>query len=117
MKNEGFRIVSGGTDNHLFVIDLTDKGLTGYDAVLILTSVGITANRNVIPFDKQSPMITSGIRIGTPAVTTQGMGEAEMYKIGELISSAIKNRKNNTKLKEISKRVKNLIKDFPVYTK
>jgi glycine hydroxymethyltransferase len=117
MKNEGFRIVSGGTDNHLFLIDLSDKGLTGFDAVRILTSVGITVNRNVIPFDKQPPLITSGIRIGTPAVTTQGMGEAEMYKIGELISSAIKNRKNNTKLKEISKRVKNLAGDFPVYTK
>jgi glycine hydroxymethyltransferase len=117
MKNEGFRIISGGTDNHLFLIDLTDKGLTGFDAVRILTSVGITVNRNVIPFDKQPPLITSGIRIGTPAVTTQGMGEAEMYKIGELISSAIKNRKNNTKLKEISKRVKNLAGDFPVYTK
>jgi glycine hydroxymethyltransferase len=117
MKNEGFRIVSGGTDNHLFVIDLTDKGLTGYDAALILTSVGIAANRNVIPFDKQSPMITSGIRIGTPAVTTQGMGIEEMYKIGEFISSTLKNRENNTKLKEISKRVKSLAGDFPVYTK
>ena len=117
MKNEGFRIVSGGTDNHLFLVDLTSKGLTGYEAVETLTSVGIIINRNVIPFDKQSPMITSGIRIGTPAVTTQGMGVQEMYKIGELISSALENRKNNTKLKEIGKKVKNLTGDFPVYTK
>ncbi len=116
IKNEGFRIVSGGTDNHLFLIDLTDKGLTGFDAVGILTSAGITVNRNVIPFDKQSPLVTSGIRIGTPAVTTQGMGIDEMYKIGEMISSALKNRENKTKLKEIKKEVKNLVRDFPVYT-
>lgn len=117
IKNEGFRIVSGGTDNHLFLIDLTSKELTGYEAVGILSSVGIIINKNVIPFDKLDPIITSGIRIGTPAVTTQGMGVEEMYEIGELISSALKNRKNNTKLKEIGKKVKNLAGDFPVYTK
>jgi glycine hydroxymethyltransferase len=117
IKNEGFRIVSGGTDNHLFLIDLTSKELTGYEAVGTLSSVGIIINKNVIPFDKLDPIITSGIRIGTPAVTTQGMGVEEMYKIGELISSALKNRKNNTKLKEIGKKVKNLAGDFPVYTK
>lgn len=117
IKNEGFRIVSGGTDNHLFLIDLTNKGLTGSEAVGTLSSVGIIINKNVIPFDKLDPIITSGIRIGTPAVTTQGMGVEEMYKIGELISSALKNRKNNTKLKEIGKKVKNLARDFPVYTK
>ena len=117
MKNEGFRIVSGGTDNHLFLVDLTSKGLTGYEAVETLTSVGIIINKNVIPFDKLDPIRASGIRIGTPAVTTQGMGVQEMYKIGELISSALENRKNNTKLKEIGKKVKNLTGDFPVYTK
>ena len=117
MKNDGFRIVSGGTDNHLFVMDLTGKGLTGSEAVEILTSVGITVNYNVIPFDKLAPTIASGIRIGTPAVTTQGMGTEEMYKIGELISSSLKNRENNTKLKEIAKEVKSLAEDFPVYTK
>jgi glycine hydroxymethyltransferase len=117
IKNEGFRIVSGGTDNHLFLIDLTSKELTGYEAVGTLSSVGIIINKNVIPFDKLDPIITSGIRIGTPAVTTQGMGVEEMYEIGELISSALKNRKNNTKLKEIGKKVKNLTGDFPVYTK
>jgi glycine hydroxymethyltransferase len=117
IKNEGFRIVSGGTDNHLFLIDLTSKELTGYEAVGTLSSVGIIINKNVIPFDKLDPIITSGIRIGTPAVTTQGMGVEEMYEIGELISSALKNRKNNIKLKEIGKKVKNLAGDFPVYTK
>ncbi len=117
MKNDGFRIVSDGTDNHLFLMDLTSKKITGSEAVELLTSVGITVNKNVIPFDKLRPTITSGIRIGTPAVTTQGMGTEEMYKIGELISSAIKNRNNGTKLKEISKKVKSLAGDFPVYTK
>ena len=115
IKNEGFRIVSGGTDNHLFLIDLTDKGLTGFDAVGILTPAGITVNRNVIPFDKQSPLVTSGIRIGTPAVTTQGMGVEQMYKIGEYISGALKNRDNSSKLKEIAGKVKKLANDFPVY--
>lgn len=117
MKNDGFRIVSGGTDNHLFVMDLTGKGLTGREAVGILTSVGIIVNLNVIPFDRLAPTIASGIRIGTPAVTTQGMGVEEMYKIGELISSALANGQNSTKLKEISKKVKSLSGDFPVYTK
>lgn len=117
LKDEGFRIVSGGTDNHLFLIDLTNKNMTGFDAVGALTSVGIIINKNVIPYDKLAPTITSGIRIGTPAVTTQGMGIDEMHKIGELISLALKNRKNKTKLKEISKKVKKLVKDFPVYTK
>jgi glycine hydroxymethyltransferase len=117
MKNDGFRIVSGGTDNHLFLIDLTSKNLTGSEAVDALTSVGIIVNKNVIPFDKLRPTIASGIRIGTPAVTTQGMGKEEMYIIGELISSTLKNRNNNTKLKEIAKKVRSLTGDFPVYTK
>ena len=117
MKTDGFRIVSDGTDNHLFLMDLTGKKITGSEAVDLLNSLGIIVNKNVIPFDKLRPTITSGIRIGTPAVTTQGMGTEEMYKIGELISSAIKNRNNGTKLKEISKKVKSLAGDFPVYTK
>ncbi len=117
MNNEGFRIVSGGTDNHLFLIDLASKELTGFEAVGILTSAGIIINKNVIPFDKLDPLITSGIRVGTPAVTTQGMGVEEMYKIGEFISSAIKNGGNSTKLKEIRKKVKSFVGDFPVYTK
>jgi glycine hydroxymethyltransferase len=116
MKNEGFRIVSGGTDNHLFLIDLTGKKITGSEAVDTLTSVGIIVNKNVIPFDKLSPTIASGIRIGTPAVTTMGMGVEEMYKVGEFISSALKNRDNHIILKDIGKKVKNLSEEFPVYT-
>jgi len=116
MKNEGFRIVFGGTDNHLSLLDLTSKKITGAEAVETLTFVGIIVNKNVIPFDKLPPTIASGIRIGTPAVTTQGMGVKEMHKIGELISSALKNRSNKTKLNSIREEVKNLAGEFPIYT-
>jgi len=116
MRNEGFRIVFGGTDNHLSLLDLTSKKITGAEAVETLTSVGIIVNKNVIPFDKLPPTVASGIRIGTPAVTTQGMGVNEMHKIGELISSALKNRDNKTELKNIREEVKNLAGEFPIYT-
>ncbi len=117
MENEDFRIVFGGTDNHLSLLDLTSKKITGSEAVETLTSVGIIVNKNVIPFDKLPPTIASGIRIGTPAVTTQGMGIEEMHKIGELISSALKNRNNESKLKDIREKVKSLAGDFPIYTR
>ena len=116
IKNEGFRIVTGGTDNHLFLIDLTNMGINGMTAANVLSSVGIILNKNVIPFDKLNPYLASGIRIGTPAVTTQGMGVEHMYKIGEYISSALKNRDNHSKLKEIASKVKKLANDFPVYS-
>ncbi|MBC7333777.1 MAG: serine hydroxymethyltransferase [Actinobacteria bacterium] len=116
LKDEGFRIVSGGTDNHLFLIDLTNMNMTGKEAEEALSSVGIILNKNVIPFDKLNPNITSGIRIGTPAVTTQGMGKEEMYEIGSMISYTLKNRDNPTKLKEVGNRVRKLAEDFPVYT-
>jgi len=116
LKDEGFRIVSGGTDNHLFLIDLTELGITGMKAQNVLSSVGIILNKNVIPYDKLNPDLTSGIRIGTPAVTTQGMGTEEMYTIGELISYTLKNRENKTKLDGVRKKVKELVSDFPVYT-
>ncbi len=81
LKNYGFRLISGGTDNHLLLIDLTNKNITGKDAEKLLDSVGITVNKNTIPFETLSPFITSGIRIGTPAVTTRGFKEEEMKKI------------------------------------
>lgn len=80
LKNYGFRLISGGTDNHLLLIDLTNKNITGKDAEKLLDSVGITVNKNTIPFETLSPFITSGIRIGTPAVTTRGFKEEEMKK-------------------------------------
>jgi len=116
MKGEGFRIVSGGTDNHLFLVDLTNQNMTGFDAVGALTAANIIINKNVIPFDKLDPIITGGIRIGTPAVTTQGMGVAEMHKIGEYIAGALKNRENQGALKNIKKKVVKLVSEFPVYS-
>jgi glycine hydroxymethyltransferase len=115
LKDKGFRIVSGGTDNHLFLIDLTNLGLTGYEASETLASAGIILNKNVIPYDTLNPNITSGIRIGTPAVTTQGMGTEEMYKIGEFIAFALKNREDRTAIADLAVRVKKLAEDFPVY--
>jgi len=116
MKDAGFRIVSGGTDNHLFLIDLTNQGITGYEASETLASVGIILNKNVIPYDTLNPNITSGIRIGTPAVTTQGMGPEEMNKIGQYIAFALKNRENRTALSELAVKVKKLAGEFPVYS-
>lgn len=116
MKENGYRIVSGGTDNHLFLIDLTNMGLTGYEASESLASAGIILNKNVIPYDQLNPNITSGIRIGTPAVTTQGMGPEEMYKIGQYIDYVLKNRENKTAISGISKKVAELAGEFPVYS-
>ncbi|MCD4670019.1 MAG: serine hydroxymethyltransferase, partial [Actinomycetia bacterium] len=115
MEDEGFRIVSGGTDNHLFLIDLTNKGITGIDAADLLAEAGIILNYNVIPYDKLTPTIASGIRIGTPAVTTQGMGTEEMHKIGEYISGVLKNADKPKILKDIGEKVKKLAHGFPVY--
>lgn len=115
VESENFRIVSGGTDNHLFLVDLTDKGITGIEAADLLASVNLVLNCNVIPYDKLTPTVTSGIRIGTPAVTTQGMGTAEMEKIGEYISTTLKNKDNQTILSGIKAKVKKLASEFPVY--
>jgi glycine hydroxymethyltransferase len=115
MADEGFRIVSGGTDNHLFLIDLTKKGITGIEAADLLASAGIILNYNVIPYDKLTPTITSGIRIGTPAVTTQGMGTKEMHMIGDFITTVLKNRDKQKVIKDIRGKVKKLAHEFPVY--
>jgi glycine hydroxymethyltransferase len=110
-----FRIVSGGTDTHLFLVDLASKNITGREAGEVLDGIHITVNKNLIPFDKKSPVLTSGIRLGTPAVTTRGMKENEMEKIAEIIASAIKNRGDKDKSGECVKEVKKLIKKFPLY--
>ena len=111
----GFRLVSGGTDNHLFLIDLTDKGVTGMDAEEVLDRAGITANKNTIPFDTQGPQITSGIRIGTPAITTRGMKEEEMKIIARLISDTLKDIHNEKRVVEIREEVRSLCEKFPLY--
>jgi glycine hydroxymethyltransferase len=115
LMNYGFKVISGGTDNHLMLIDLRNKNISGKAAQEVLDLVGITCNKNSVPFDDKSPMITSGIRIGTPAVTTRGMKETEMKVIAELINKIIDNPKDENIKKEVSQNVKELTSRFPLY--
>jgi len=115
MEESKYRIVSGGTDTHLFLVDLRSKNITGKEAVAILTSVNITVNKNLIPFDEKPPVVTSGIRIGSPAVTTRGMKEKEMADICALIDAAITNKDNVSRIEEIKKEVVSLTAKFPLY--
>ena len=108
-----FELVSGGTDNHLMLVDLTNKNITGKDAQLLLDDVKITVNKNGIPYDTRGPLITSGIRIGTPAVTTRGFKEREMVEIADLIQLALTDLEKNRN--EIEKRVSALLSRFPIY--
>lgn len=112
LMEKGFRLVSGGTDNHLMLLDLTNMGVTGKEAEHLLDEVGITVNKNTIPFETQSPFVTSGIRIGTPAVTTRGFREAEMREVGTLIFDAIQNRNNPEELAKVKERVTALCNRF-----
>lgn len=114
MADLGYRIIAGGTDNHLFMIDLRPNGLNGKVVQETLDKAGITVNKNSIPFDTESPFKGGGIRIGTPAVTTRGMKEAEMEIVGSLIHEAIENREDADKLAEIATRVAKLNEDFPL---
>ena len=116
LKNQGFRLVSGGTDNHLMLVDLTAKGVTGKDAQEALDLAAITVNKNGIPFDTQGPQITSGIRIGTPAVTTRGMKEKEMRLIASYIADVVKNINDDSMIKAVAEKVKNLCAQFPLYS-
>lgn len=116
LSEKGYEIVSGGTDNHLMLIDLTNKNISGKKAERGLESAGITVNKNMIPFDTKSPFVTSGIRIGSPAVTTRGMKEKEMEIIAELIDRAINNYENESELKDIKADVKELCNKFPLYS-
>jgi glycine hydroxymethyltransferase len=111
----GFDIVSGGTDNHLMLIDLTNKNVTGKQAENSLEKAGITVNKNMVPFDQRSPFVTSGIRIGTPAVTTRGMKEEEMNRIARFIDQAIKNFENEELLDKLKMEVRELTSRFPLY--
>ncbi|WP_333887096.1 serine hydroxymethyltransferase [Clostridium sp.] len=109
----GFRLVSGGTDNHLLLVDLTNKNITGKDLEELLDKVNITVNKNAIPFDKLKPNVTSGIRVGTPAVTTRGFKEEEMKKVAYFINKAVENREGD--LSAIKKEVMELCRAFPLY--
>ena len=111
----GFDIVSGGTDNHLMLLDLSGKGITGKDAEVALDGAGITVNKNAIPYDERPPAVTSGIRLGTPSVTTRGMGTPEMTEIAGLISAVINNSKEPEAVRAIAGKVGQLCDRFPIY--
>ncbi len=115
LQEQGFRLVSGGTDSHLMLIDLTDWGLTGKTAQQVLDSVNITTNKNMIPYDTQKPFVTSGIRIGTPAVTTRGMREAEMVEIAHLIATALRHHDDPAVLERVRHEVRELTARFHVH--
>jgi glycine hydroxymethyltransferase len=111
----GFRLVSGGTDNHLMLVDVFSKGLTGKVAEAALGKAGITVNKNAIPFDQNPPMVASGIRVGTPAITTRGMRETEMDQIGDLIARALSASDDDRALGMVKDEVERLCRNFPLY--
>ena len=115
LEKRGFRIVSGGTDNHLFMVDLRPKNITGKDAAALLDAVKITVNKNLVPFDTQPPTVTSGVRIGTPAITTRGMKEAEMELVARLIDEAVIHRDDPSLLDKVRAGVGELTRKFPIY--
>jgi glycine hydroxymethyltransferase len=115
LASAGFRLVSGGTDNHLVLVDVFSKGLTGKVAEAALGKAGITVNKNAIPFDQNPPMVASGIRVGTPAITSRGMREAEMDRIAELIARALASPDDDTALGRVKAEVEALCRKFPLY--
>ncbi len=116
LAGEGFRIVSGGTDNHLVLVDVFQQGITGKEAETVLDRVNITVNKNTIPFDRNPPMVASGIRLGTPALTTRGMKEDEMRRVASLIARALRNREDEAELEKVRREVVELCDGFPLYT-
>ena len=115
LLSKDYKLISGGTDTHVILIDLTNKNITGKSAEKALEQAGITVNKNMVPFDERSPFITSGMRIGTPAITTRGMGEIEMVQIVELIDEVINDIENETLIANVKSKVKSLCKSFPIY--
>jgi glycine hydroxymethyltransferase len=115
LAGHGFRLVSGGTDNHLMLVDVFSKGLTGKVAEASLGKAGITVNKNAIPFDQNPPMVASGIRVGTPAVTTRGMGETEMDQIGDLIARVLAAPDDERVRGMVKSDVEQLCRKFPLY--
>jgi len=115
LTEKGYRIVTGGTDTHLFLVDLTEQDLTGKDAEKALENAGITVNKNTIPRETRSPFITTGIRIGTPALTTRGMKENEMSQIANWIAEVLDDITNESKQKEIKTSIREFCSDFPIY--
>jgi glycine hydroxymethyltransferase len=115
LSANGFRLVSGGTDNHLILVDVFSRGLTGRAAEAALGKAGITVNKNAIPFDPNPPMVASGVRIGTPAVTTRGMGEREMETIGEFIARVLGSPEDDAVLGMVRNEVEKMCRKFPLY--
>jgi glycine hydroxymethyltransferase len=115
LASEGFRIISGGTDTHLMLVDVFSKGMLGSEAEKALGEAGITVNKNAIPFDTNPPMKPSGIRIGTPALTTRGMKEREMRNVGKWIAEALNKRNDASALARIRREVLELADAFPLY--
>ena len=113
--DKGYNISSGGTDNHCMLIDLRNKNLTGKKAEDALIKADITVNKNMVPFDDKSPFVTSGIRIGTPAVTTRGLKEKDMSKIVGLIDTVLMNTENETRITEVRKEVNKWMKKYPLF--
>ena len=115
LQQDGFRIVSGGTDNHLMLVDLTSKDITGKEAQTVLDEVNITSNRNTIPFEPRSPFVTSGIRLGSPALTTRGFKEDDMREVGNIIALVLNDPQNEEKKEEARRRVAALCAKYPLY--
>jgi glycine hydroxymethyltransferase len=111
----GVDLVSGGTDNHMILVDLRKTGITGMEAEAALGKAGITVNKNAVPFDPRPPGVTSGFRIGTPAVTTRGMGEEEMERIGDAILEIVRNVADRDRIEAVRRRVDDLCRAFPIY--
>ena len=114
MKRNGFRLVSGGTDNHLMLVDVGSRGLTGKECQTALDEAGITVNKNTIPFETRSPFQASGVRLGTPAVTTRGMKEPEMAAIADMVSEVLLDIKNVDGARKVRQRVRELTARFPL---
>jgi glycine hydroxymethyltransferase len=117
LSEKGYRIVSGGTDNHLFLMDLSPKNMTGKAAECALDEASITVNKNLIPYDKKSPFVTSGLRIGTPAVTTRGMKEKEMDLIADYMDEVLRNPEDKNNIESVRLKVKGLVDKFPLFSK
>lgn len=115
LVKKGFRIVSGGTDNHLMLVDLRSKNITGKEAQFLLDEIGITANRNTIPFEPLSPFVTSGIRLGTPALTTRGLKEEDIREVADIIADVIENREDGAVIETAKAKVQAICKKFPLY--
>ena len=115
LVKKGFRIVSGGTDNHLMLVDLRSKNITGKEAQFLLDEIGITANRNTIPFEPLSPFVTSGIRLGTPALTTRGLKEEDIREVADIIADVIENREDSAVIEAAKAKAQAICKKFPLY--